>query len=178
MTDNEDQFIESIKSINTDNKTINIYNYWADIVARKINLENGKKYDSLSFYNPKLLKYSIKDIKRSLEVHAFYHTAMRTKNRDYVINSGIGGAYVLLSNFDSKVKTEIVDPTRKYLEKTKKLEAKGQKLTTKEILKATDILSGKKLLKLQKTNIDRMKKLGKEWEAIKKKIDKRLGLIR
>ncbi len=29
-----------------------------------------------------------------------------------------------------------------------------------------------KLLKLQKTNIDRMKKLGKEWEAIKKKIDK------
>ena len=93
MTDNEDQFIESV---NIDNKTINIYNYWADIIAEKINLENGKKYDSLSFYNPKLLKYSIKDIKRSLEVHAFYHTAMRTKNRDYVINSGIGGSYVLL----------------------------------------------------------------------------------
>ena len=67
-----------------------------DIIAGKINLENGKKYDSLSFYNPKLLKYSIKDIKRSLKVHAFYHTAMRTKNRDYVINSGIGGSYVLL----------------------------------------------------------------------------------
>jgi hypothetical protein len=172
MTDNEDQFIESIKSINTDNKTINIYNYWGDIIAGKINLENGKKYDSLSFYNPKLLKYSIKDIKRSLKVHAFYHTAMRTKNRDYVINSGIGGSYVLLSNFDSKVKTEIANPTRKYLEESKKLEAIGQKKKIKEILKAAKILGDTKLLKLQKTNIDRMKKLGKEWEAIKKKIDK------
>jgi uncharacterized secreted protein with C-terminal beta-propeller domain len=97
---------------------------------------------------------------------------MRTKNRDYVINSGIGGSYVLLSNFDSKVKTEIADPTRKYLEESKKLEAIGQKKKIKEILKAAKILGDTKLLKLQKTNIDRMKKLGKEWEAIKKKIDK------
>ena len=44
---------------------INSYNYWSDIVAGKINLRNGSKYDSLNLYNPNLLEYSIKDIKKN-----------------------------------------------------------------------------------------------------------------
>ena len=100
---------------------INSYNYWSDIVAGKINLRNGSKYDSLNLYNPNLLEYSIKDIKKSLQEHAFFHTVRRTENRDNII-SGISGAYVFLSNFDSEVKTELANPLRKFSEEYGKLE--------------------------------------------------------
>ena len=151
---------------------INSYNYWSDIVAGKINLRNGSKYDSLNLYNPNLLEYSIKEIKKSLQEHAFYHTARRTKNRNDIIN-GISGAYVFLSSFDSKVKTEIANPLRKFSEEYGKLEEKKQNYNLKKLRKVTKpFLDNKELQKLQKNNLIRMKKLGKEWEEIRKKIDK------
>ena len=41
-------------------------NYWADILEGKARLENGEKYDQNTFYNKKLLKYPLKEIKSAI----------------------------------------------------------------------------------------------------------------
>ena len=78
-----------------------------------------------------------------------------------------------LSNFDSEVKTELANPLRKFSEEYGKLEEKKQNYNLKKLRKVTKpFLDNKELQKLQKNNLIRMKKLGKEWEEIRKKIDK------
>jgi hypothetical protein len=69
--------------------------YWSDIVAGDENLKNGKKFDSLAFYNPKLLKYELNQLEIALMLTG--HHAWKKNDKELL--SSTQTCYMFLANF-------------------------------------------------------------------------------
>lgn len=81
-----------------------IISYWRGIVGGETNLENGEKFDMYAFYNPKHLKYSVEEIKKSLT----YVAAFLAKDSKKLYDSCHNG-YMLLASFERKGVKDKID---------------------------------------------------------------------
>ena len=91
---------------------IEIYNYWSDIFSGLTPLENGSYYNTLNYYNPKLLKHPISLIKKAIEMHVLYNAFGSQRNlssnnltfEKYV--DALEVSYMQLANFTETVEIE------------------------------------------------------------------------
>ena len=80
--------------------------YWGSIIAGDIDLEDGSKFDSDVIYNPKYLKYEIRQIEL-----ASIMAAKSTDDKALIAN--VRTCYMWLANFNTSVKEKYITNTKK-----------------------------------------------------------------
>ena len=89
-----------------------LINYWSAIVSGDENLKNGKKFDSLAVYSPKLLKYELNHLKIAVIVRG--HQAWKQNNKEVL--SAAQTCYMFLANFLDDIPEDYESETQKFNE--------------------------------------------------------------
>ena len=89
-----------------------LINYWSAIVSGDENLKNGKKFDSLAVYSPKLLKYELNHLKIAVTVRG--HQAWKQNNKEVL--SAAQTCYMFLANFLDDIPEDYESETQKFNE--------------------------------------------------------------
>ena len=80
--------------------------YWGSVVAGDVNLEDGSKFDTDVIYNPKYLRYEIRQIELA--------SIMAAKSTDdKTLISNVRTCYMWLANFDKKIKDKHITNVKK-----------------------------------------------------------------
>lgn len=89
-----------------------LINYWSAIVSGDENLENGKKFDSLGVYSPKLLKFELNHLKIAVIVRG--HQAWKQNNKEVL--SAAQTCYMFLANFLDDIPEDFESEPQKFNE--------------------------------------------------------------
>lgn len=89
-----------------------LINYWSGIVSGDENLKNGKKFDSMAVYSPKLLRYELNHLKIAVIVRG--HQAWKQNNKEVL--SAAQTCYMFLANFLDDIPEDFESEPQKFNE--------------------------------------------------------------
>ena len=89
-----------------------LINYWSDIVSGDENLKNGKKFDSMAVYSPKLLRYELNHLKIAVIVRGYQ--AWKKNNKEVLRASQT--CYMFLANFLDDIPEDFESEPQKFNE--------------------------------------------------------------